>query len=68
MIVMKLEDLMIRNKVTAMDIAKHTDLGTSTISRLKNNKAGGIDFNTLEKLCEYFNCTINDIMEIKKEI
>ena len=65
MIIVKLDDLMWKHNVTAMDIAKRTDLGTSTISRLRNNKATGIDFNTLEKLCKFFKCSITDIIEIQ---
>ena len=65
MIVLKLDDLMWKRKVTAMDIAKCTDLGISTMSRLRNNKATGIDFNTLEKLCKFFNYSISDIIEIQ---
>ena len=65
MIVLKLDDLMWKRNVTAMDIAKHTDLGISTISRLRNNKATGIDFNTIEKLCKFFNCSISDLIEIQ---
>ncbi len=65
MILVKLDDLMWRYKVTAKELAEKTGLGTNTISRLKNNKATGIDFNTLEKLCKFFKCSIYDILDLK---
>ncbi len=65
MILVKLDDLMWRYKVTAKELAEKTGLGTNTISRLRNNKAKGIDFNTLEKLCNFFKCSVSDIIGIK---
>ena len=63
MIVIKLDDLIWRNRTTAEEIAKATGLGTTTISKLRNSKNSNISLNTIDKLCEYFNCSISDLME-----
>ena len=63
MIVIKLDDLIWRNRTTAEEIAKATGLGTTTISKLRNSKSINVSLNTIDKLCEYFNCNISDLME-----
>ena len=63
MIVIKLDDLIWRNRTTAEDIAKVTGLGTTTISKLRNSKSCNISLNTIDKLCDYFNCSVSDLME-----
>ena len=37
-------------------------IAQATLTRLKRGE-GGIDHNTLDRLCEYFNCQPGDIME-----
>ncbi len=63
MIIIKLDDLIWRNRTTAGEIAKATGLGTTTISKLRNSKNTNISINTIDKLCEYFNCNVSDLME-----
>ena len=60
---MKLNDLIWQHRTSAEDIAKQTELGSSTISKLRNSKNKNISLNTLNKLCSYFNCTISDLFE-----
>ena len=63
MIVIKLDDLLWERKITAKEVARATGLGSSTISKLRNSKSVNINTNTLNKLCEYFNCKITDIID-----
>lgn len=51
------------NKITYADIQKETGVSKVTLSKLANNNfnpTGG----TIEKLCKYFDCTPNDLMEL----
>ncbi len=63
MIVIKLDDLIWQRKTTAKEIAKATGLGCATISKLRNSKNTNININTLDKLCEYFNCKLTDLID-----
>ena len=50
-------------RITITEVAKSTGMSASTISNLYNEKVKRLDFDTLEKLCEFFNCNIEDIIE-----
>jgi len=52
-------------KLKIADVAKDLDLNRSTITLLYYEKAVRIDFEVLEKLCRYFNCSIGDLLEVK---
>lgn len=50
--------------LTSYKLKKMKDpiIAQATLTRLKQN-AGGIDNNTLNRLCKYFNCQPGDLME-----
>jgi len=45
-------------------LAKATGVSYTTLWRLKSGKALGINFATLEKICETLDCTPGDILTI----
>lgn len=52
-------------------LAKETGVSYTTLWRLKKGKALGINFSTLEKICQALNCTPGDVLTIgdrKREI
>ena len=49
-------------RVTAKAICQATGVTERTLSRLINNETARVDFDTLERLCEYFNCQPGDIL------
>lgn len=51
-----------RPKLTIRTISEESDVPVSVITRLNGNHAGRVDFETLNKLCRYFNCTPGDIL------
>lgn len=59
-----LSTLMGRNRYTIQDVHKHTGLSRNTISNLYNDKTTRIDYDTVEKLCLLFHCSLNDLFEI----
>lgn len=63
MIMFKLDDLLWANRKTAEEVKKATGISAATLSSIRNGKNANISINTLDKLCEYFNCTVNDIIE-----
>lgn len=46
------------------DVHEKTKLSRTTISNLYNNYSDGIKIETLERLCDLFNCTPNDLLKI----
>ena len=65
MIKCHLSKLMGERKLKIADVARDLGVHRNTITLLYYEKAKRIDFDVLEKLCVYFNCTINDLIEYK---
>ncbi len=55
-------ELQTGRRTTAKAIWQATGITERTLSRLINNETTGVDFDTLERLCEYFNCQTGDIL------
>lgn len=58
-----LSRLMGERRIRAAELARKTGINKNTISALYNEKVSGIKFETLEKLCEFFGCNVNEIIE-----
>lgn len=58
-----LSKLMGEKRYTIVEVAKLTGMSTSTVSNLYNEKVKRLDFDTLEKLCQLFNCKVQDLIE-----
>jgi DNA-binding Xre family transcriptional regulator len=50
-------------RVTINEIAMSTGLNRMTLSKILNQKGYGTGTDTIDRLCEYFNCEIHDLME-----
>ena len=50
-------------KLRASTVAKETGINKNTLSALYNEAVAGIRFETIEKLCEYLNCSVSDLIE-----
>ncbi len=50
-------------KVKVADVARATDINRSTITRLYQETAVRIDIDTMDKLCQYFECQVGDLFE-----
>lgn len=46
-------------------LSKQTGVSHTTLWRLKKGKALGINFATLEKICEVLECTPGDVLKIE---
>jgi len=47
-------------------VARAIGVNRSTITLLYYEKAKRIDFEVLDKLCQYFGCPISDLLEYKE--
>ena len=63
MIVIKLYDLVWKNKVKGYQLAQATGLSTATISKLMQGENIDVKLSTINKLCKFFNCNIVDLIE-----
>ena len=66
-IIVNLDVMMAKRKISSGDLAKKIDITPANLSILKTGKAKAIRFSTLEKLCEVLECQPADILEFRKE-
>lgn len=50
---------------TMKHVSSETGISQNTLSLLNQGKSGGIRFETLESLCNYLNCTPNDLLKVQ---
>lgn len=62
-----LSTLMGKNRYLIKDVHERTGLARNTISNLYRDKATRIDFETIDKLCELFDCDISEILIREKQ-
>jgi putative transcriptional regulator len=67
MVRVHLSRLMGEKRVKIADIERDTGLSRTTLSRLYHEKAGRLDFDTLEILCRYLDVQVGDLLEISDE-
>ena len=57
-----LSTLMGKNRFSIQDVHDKTNLSRTTISNLYNDRATRIDYVTVEKLCNLFDCEISELL------
>ena len=62
-IVVNLDVMMARRKMSLSELAARVDLTLANLSILKNNHARAVRFSTLEALCRALDCQPGDILE-----
>ncbi len=66
-IVVNLDVVMAKRKISLGELAKRIDLTQANLSILKTGKAKAIRFSTLEALCLILDCQPGDILEFRKD-
>ena len=62
-IVVNIDVMMARRKISAGDLADRIGITPANLSVLKNSKAKAIRFSTLMALCHELNCQPGDLLE-----
>lgn len=62
-IVVNLDVMMAKRKISAGELAARIDITPANLSILKNNKARAVRFSTLEALCRELQCQPADLLE-----
>ena len=62
-IVINLDVMMARRKISAGELAERVGITPANLSILKNNKAKAVRFSTLAALCRALDCQPADLLE-----
>lgn len=62
-IIVNLDVMMAKRKMSLTELAGKVDLTLANLSILKNNKAKAVRFSTLEAICKALDCQPGDILE-----
>lgn len=68
MIVVNLDVMMARRKISLTELAEKVDLTQANLSILKTGKAKAIRFSTLEAICRVLDCQPGDILEFAEDL
>ena len=60
---LKLEDLIIQNNLSLNKIIRDTNTDFKVLKRIMTGKLVRIDIYVIARLCDYFNCSMKDIIE-----
>ena len=63
MIVVNLDVMLARRKMTLSQLSEKVDITLANLSILKNSKAKAIRFSTLEAICQALDCQPGDLLE-----
>ena len=66
-IIVNLDVMMAKRKISPGDLAEKIDLTPANLSILKTGKAKAIRFSTLEAICRELDCQPGDILEYREE-
>ena len=61
----KLKELLLMNSVSINKLMRDTNTDFKVIKRLMTGELVKIDIFVLARICDYFNCTIEDIIQYK---
>jgi len=66
MIQINIDVMLAKRKKSVTQLAEYVGLTMSNVSLLKNGKVKAVKLATLDKICEFLDCTPADILEYKK--
>ena len=66
-IIVNLDVMMARRKMSLGELAERVDLTPANLSILKTGKARAVRFSTLEAICRELQCQPGDLLEYREE-
>ena len=67
MIVVNLDVMMARRKMSLTELAERVDLTPANLSILKTGKARAVRFSTLDRICKVLDCQPADLLEYRPD-
>lgn len=62
MIRCRLKMLLKERRITHMELSAATGISRVTITALANDKAKGVQYHTLARICEYIGCSVGELL------
>ncbi len=66
MIVINLDVMMAKRKMSLNELSDKVGITLANLSILKNNRAKAIRFSTLDAICKALDCKVEDILEYRE--
>lgn len=60
-------ELRVGRRVSLKDISNETGIHLSTLSRIANQKAANTTIGNIEKICQFFGCQIQELVEFSPD-
>lgn len=67
MIVVNLDVMMAKRKISLTELSERVDITPANLSILKTGKAKSVRFSTLDSICKILDCQPGDILEWRDE-
>jgi len=67
MVYLRIKELLNEQKKTKYWFIKHMEGSYRSLSNMMDNKTTSIRFDTIDKLCDIFNCEVGEIIERTKD-
>ncbi|MBQ0160588.1 MAG: helix-turn-helix transcriptional regulator [Bacteroidales bacterium] len=67
MIVVNLDVMMAKRKITLTELAERVELTPANLSIFKTGKARAVRFSTLERICRELECQPSDLLEYRPD-
>lgn len=67
MIVINIDVMLAKRKMSVTELSEKVGITIVNMSVLKNGRAKGIKFQTLEKICKALDCQPGDILEYRED-
>ncbi|MBO4791602.1 MAG: helix-turn-helix transcriptional regulator [Clostridia bacterium] len=67
MIIINLDVIMAKRKMSLGELSEKVGITLANLSILKNNKAKAVRFSTLDAICRVLDCDVSDIIEYRKD-
>ena len=68
MIHVKLSEMMGKHKIKSFsELEKLTGITRKTLTKMYDGQGKGVEYDTLNKLCDYFDCNVGDLLTYEKE-
>lgn len=64
-IIINIDVMLAKRKMSVTELSERLDITMANVSILKNGKAKAIRLETLNKLCEIFDCQPGDLLEYR---
>lgn len=67
MIILNIDVMLAKRKMSVTELAQHVGITLANMSILKNGRAKGVKFSTLDAICKALDCQPGDVLEYRED-